>query len=63
MNGIITNENQLTIVKEYEFDEPPIHKIDSISDNCIRDCHKKIFRHWVIYVYMILNLEILVILN
>ena len=25
MNGI-TNKNQLTLVKEYEFDEPPIQK-------------------------------------
>ena len=33
------NENQLTIVKEYEFDNPLIQKIDSIIDNCIRDCH------------------------
>ena len=42
MNGVI-NENQLTIVKKYEFDKPPIHKIDSIIDNCIRDCHDKYF--------------------
>ena len=38
MNGI-TKEN--VIVKEYEFDKPLIHKIDSIIDNCIRDCHIK----------------------
>ena len=37
------NENQLTIVKEYEFDNPLIHKIDSLNDNCIRDCHNKSF--------------------
>ena len=37
------NENQLTIVKEYEFDKPLIQKIDSIIDNCYRDCHKKYF--------------------
>ena len=42
MNGIM-NENQLTIVKEYEFDKPPIQKIDSIIDNCYRDCHNKYF--------------------
>ena len=42
MNGI-TNENQLTIVEEYEFDNPPIQKIDSIIDNSIRDCHNKYF--------------------
>ena len=33
------NKDQLTIVKENEFDKPLIHKIDSINDNCIRDCH------------------------
>ena len=42
MNGIM-NKNQLTIVKEYEFDNPPIQKIDSIIDNSIRDCHNKYF--------------------
>ena len=38
MDGMV-NENQLTIVKEYEFDNPLIQKIDSIIDDCIRDCH------------------------
>ena len=42
MNGI-TNKNQLTLVKEYEFDEPSIQKIDSLIDNSIRDCHIKYF--------------------
>ena len=37
MNGMM-NDNQLTIVKEYEFDNPLIQKIDSIIDKCIRDC-------------------------
>ena len=37
MNGVM-DENQLTIVKEYEFDNPTITKIDSI-----RDCHNKYF--------------------
>ena len=37
------NENQLTLVKEYEFDKPLIRKIESIIDNCIRDCHNKYF--------------------
>ena len=36
MNGIM-NENQLTIVKEYEFDNTPITRIDSLIDNSIRD--------------------------
>ena len=42
MNGIL-NKNQLAIVKEYEFDNPLIQKIDSIIDDCIRDCHYKYF--------------------
>ena len=42
MNGIM-NKNQLTIVKEYEIDKPPIQKIDSLIDNSIRDCHNKFF--------------------
>ena len=37
------NENQLTVVKEYKFDNPLITKTDSIIDNCIRDCHYKYF--------------------
>ena len=37
------NENQLTIGKEYEFDSPLITKIDSLTDNSIRDCHHKYF--------------------
>ena len=42
MNGIM-NENQLTNVKDYEFDNPFIQKIDSIIDNYFRDCHNKYF--------------------
>ena len=42
MNGMM-NENQLTVVKEYEFDNPPIQKIDSLIGNSIRDCHIKYF--------------------
>ena len=42
MDGIM-NENQLTIVEEYEFDNPLIQKIDSIIDESIRDCHHKYF--------------------
>ena len=42
MNGLI-NENQLTIVEEYEFIKPLSRKIDSIIDNCIRDCNNKHF--------------------
>ena len=29
--------------KEYKFDKPLIHKINSIIDHCIRDCHIKYF--------------------
>ena len=42
MNGIM-NQNQLTVVKEYEFDNPIIQNIDSIINKCYRDCHKKYF--------------------
>ena len=35
------NENQLTVVKEYEFKNPLIHQIDTLIDKCIRDCHDK----------------------
>ena len=37
------NENKLYVVKEYKFDNPLITKIDSIIDNCYRDCHNKYF--------------------
>ena len=37
------SENQSTIVKKYEFIKPLIHKIDSIIDNCLRDCHNQYF--------------------
>ena len=42
MDGIM-NKIQLTIVKEYELDNPHFQKIDSIIDNCIRDCHHNYF--------------------
>ena len=42
MDGMM-NENQLTIVKEYDFNKPFIHKKDSIIDNCYRDCHNKYY--------------------
>ena len=37
------NENELYVVKEYIFDNPLITKIDSIIDDCYRDCHNKYF--------------------
>ena len=40
MNSVM---NEKFIVKKNEFDEPHIHMIDSITDNCIRDCHHKYF--------------------
>ena len=40
MDGIM-NKNNLAVLKEYEYHKPLIHKIDSIIDNCIRDCHNK----------------------
>ena len=43
MNGI-TNENQLTNVKEYEFDNAVIQKIDSLIDNSMR-LSQQIFSH------------------
>ena len=39
----ITNENHLTVVREYEFVEPAFNTIDSIIDNCYRDCHNKYY--------------------
>ena len=39
----IMNENQLTIVIEYEFDKPLIQTIDCLIDNSIGDCHHKYF--------------------
>ena len=37
------NENEIYVVKEYKFDNPPITKIDSIIDGCYRDCHNNFF--------------------
>ena len=37
------DETQLTIVKEYKFDNPLIQKIDSLIDKSIRECHNKYF--------------------
>ena len=39
----MTNENQLIVVKDYEFDKTDIHKIDYILDDFIKDCRKKYF--------------------
>ena len=37
------NENELYVVKEYKFDNPLFHKVDSIIDGCYRNCYKKYF--------------------
>ena len=37
------NENQLTIVKEYEFDKPDIHESDCLLDDYFKDCRNKYF--------------------
>ena len=42
MDGII-NENELTVVKEYEIKNPLIQNIDSIINECYKDCHHKYF--------------------
>ena len=39
----MTNENQVIVVKEYEFDKKDIHEIDYILDDVIKDCRKKYF--------------------
>ena len=47
------------IVKGYEFDEPLVHKIDSIIDNCISDCHPKSFHtfdHICVYDIKLTNI-------
>ena len=35
--------NENVIFKEYDFNKPPIQKIDFLIDNSIRDCHNKYF--------------------
>ena len=46
-------------MKEYEFYNPSIHKIDSIIDGCYRDCHNKyfhLFRYVCIYDIKLTNI-------
>ena len=38
MNGVM-NENQLTVVKVYNYYKPLIQKIGCLRDNCFRECH------------------------
>ena len=62
MNGIM-NQNQLTVVKEYEFDNPLIQNIDSIINKRYRDCHKNIITHLNMNVYTILILQMTLIMK
>ena len=57
------NENELYLVKEYEIDNSPIQKIDSLIDISTRDCHHKYFHTFDIYVNIILFLQRLVIMK
>ena len=53
------NENEIYVVKEYEFDNPLFHKVDSIIDGCYRDCHNKYFhtfRYVCIYDIKLTNI-------
>ena len=43
INQCYNERNQLTIVKEIEFDEIAFEKIDSIIEICHRDCHNKFY--------------------
>ena len=40
MNGILS-ENQLTIVKEYEFIKPKVNELDYVLDEVTEDCRTK----------------------
>ena len=39
----MTNENQLIVVKEDDFDKTDIHEIEYPPDDVIKDCRKKYF--------------------
>ena len=54
------NENELYVVKEYNFDSSLITKIDSIIDNYYRDCHNNnfhTFRYVCIYDIKLTNIK------
>ena len=60
------NENELYVVKEYEFDNPLITKIDSIINGCYRDCHNKFFhtfKYVCIYDIKLTNITNIEIIN
>ena len=51
--------NENVIVKEYELNIPLFLKIDSLNDNCIRDCHIKFFHtfdHINVYNFNLTNI-------
>ena len=53
------NENEIYIVEDYLFDNLLITEIDSILDNCFKDCHNKYFHtfnHECIYVIKLTNI-------
>ena len=59
MNDMM-NENQLIVVKEYEFDKTDIHEIDYILDDIIKDCRKKYFHSFeyrIIYDHSFKNIS------
>ena len=60
MNGIM-NENQTTIVKKHEHIKPFIHKMNSINHSCYRNFRTNILIDLNKDVFIILNLQILVI--
>ena len=57
------NENELYVVKEYNFDNPITTEIYSIIDKCFRDCHKSYFHNFKYECNLILNLQILLIMK
>ena len=45
-------ENEFYVVKEYKFCNPLTPEIDSIKDNCFRDCHSSYFHNFKYdYIY------------
>ena len=40
MNGIL---NESTLLREYDFNKPDVHKLDSLIDNSIRYFHNNKF--------------------
>ena len=40
------NENELYLVKEYNFDKPLCNEMNSILDRCLRDCHNNYFHKY-----------------